>query len=350
MSIVVLDPGHGGAGGGGSSGAGGIGARGTTERDVVLAIARRAADRLRAAGRTVVLTRPDDRAVALADRAATARAHGAAALVSLHLDSDADPARQGTSAWIHDDASAASAALASELATRVGAVTGHRVDAVGRAPLAAIDPRATGPGVAAAHVELSYLSDPREEARFGDPAYLDQLSTAVADAIDRAVPAGAEVTRTASSARRVDIWHEVPLVPQVTGMSCWAAGAAMLIGWRDAIPVDPEEVARAAGRWQEYRDGLEPSDVDSFATTWGLRVERSGELTAARIEQLLVDHGPIWIGEASPGLHVIVVSGMVGDGTDAGTELRIVDPWPVGRGERYRLTIGQLAASHREAT
>jgi hypothetical protein len=41
---------------------------------------------------------------------------------------------------------------------------------------------------------------------------------------------------------------------------------------------------------------------------------------------------------------------MIGDGTEDGTQLRIVDPWPVGKGERYRLTVRQLAASHAEAS
>jgi N-acetylmuramoyl-L-alanine amidase len=344
MSTVVLDPGHGGAGAGGSSGAGVVGDRGTTERDVVLAVARRAAARLRLAGHDVILTRDDDRAVALADRAAMVRRRAAAAVISLHLDADVDRATQGTSAWVHDAGGTASVELAGALAAEVGAVTGHRVAAVGRAPLAVLDPHAIGAGVAAAHVELAYLSDPREEARLGDPAYLDGLAGAVAGAVARALPAPTAIRRG------IDLWNEVPLVPQVTGMSCWAAAAAMLIGWRDAIPVDPEEVARAAGRWQEYRDGLEPRDVGSFAQTWGLQVRPTAGLTAAAIHQLLVDHGPLWIGEASPGLHVIVIAGMIGDGTDAGTELRIVDPWPVGRGERYRLTVGQLAASHAEAS
>jgi N-acetylmuramoyl-L-alanine amidase len=347
MSIVVLDPGHGGRGGGGTTGAGVIGPRGVAEKDVALAIARRAAARLRATGREIVLTRDDDLAVPLAARAERARALRAAALVSLHFDHDPDPSVQGTSAWAHDGADGASLRLARALAAAVGAVTGHAVAPVGRAPLAVLDPRRLDPGTAAAHVELAYLSDPREEARLGDPAYLDGLADAIVAAVDRTVPAAATLH---DRRRRIDLWHEVPLVPQVTGMSCWAAGAAMLIGWRDSIPVDPEEVARAAGRWQEYRDGLEPQDVESFAGRWGLRARRPGMLGARQVEELLVAHGPLWVGEASPGLHVVVIAGMIGDGTDDGTELRIVDPWPVGRGERYRLSVRALSASHATAS
>jgi N-acetylmuramoyl-L-alanine amidase len=358
MSIVVLDPGHGGLGGGGSTGAGVIGARGAVEKDVALAVAQRAAARLHALGRRVALTRDGDRAVSLAARADLARALRAAALVSLHLDHDPDPAVQGTSAWTHARAGAASLRLAGELAAAVGAATGHPAS-VRRAPLAVLDPARLDPATAAAHVELAYLSDPREEARLGDAGYLDGLADAVAAAIERAVPRGPRgalgdsrpgAVEVTSQHRRIDIWHEVPLVPQVTGMSCWAAGAAMLIGWRDSISVNPEEVARAAGRWQEYRDGLEPSDVEAFAARWRLRSQRLGTLTAPVIHALLTANGPLWVGEASPGLHVVVIAGMVGDGSDDGTELRIVDPWPVSRGERYRLTVRALAASHDAAT
>src|SRR5687768_1163920 len=125
MSIVVLDPGHGGVASlGGATGAGVIGRSGTAEKDVVLAVARRAAARLTSLGRPAILTRDDDRPVPLAERAALARHHRAAALISLHLDHDPDPRIQGTSAWAHTDGAAPSARLAGALGAEVGAVTG----------------------------------------------------------------------------------------------------------------------------------------------------------------------------------------------------------------------------------
>ena len=334
MSIVVLDPGHGGYGGGGSTGAGVRSACGLAEKEVALAVAQRAATRMRGAGRPCLLTREDDRTVPLAERAELARRHGASALVSIHLDGGA-----ATSTWVHEQAGVASERLAHALGSALGA---HRP--AGRAPFAVIDPRRLAPGTAAAHVELG------DDPRLGEAAHVDGLADAIVRAIDAAVPAGATRTVHHEERSHVDIWHEVPLVPQVTGMSCWAAGAAMIIGWRDSIPVDPGEVARAAGRWQEYRDGLEPESVESFARTWGLSVRRLGALTTQVLQELLVDHGPLWVGEASPGLHVVVVSGLVGDGTDENTEVRVVDPWPVGRGERYRLGVRQLSASHQAAS
>lgn len=169
--------------------------------------------------------------------------------------------------------------------------------------------------------------------------------------LDRADPdAYAAVTHHVSSSTFVDIWNEVPLVPQLTGMSCWAAAAAMLVGWRDAVVVDPEQVASATGRWEDYRDGLRPTDVDSLARSWRLVVVPQGPLTLRGLTQLLERYGPLWMGEASPGLHSLVVTGLHGDGTEDGTFVRINDPWPVGRGERYQLPFPQLVRGFRAAT
>lgn len=348
MRCVVVDPGHGGA-------AGVIGRAGRTEQAAALALGLRVARALEGRGYQAALTRRSDHALAPAQRAGVASRLGAAALISLHFDHHPDPRVQGVSAWTHELAGPGSAALASALLTHVAAYCGHAAAPVRRAPLAVLDPRRL-PGTLAAHLEVSHLSDPREEQRLGDPAYLDGLADAIVAAVEQtleqpaapsaAPPAGAATT---THSRHLDLWHEVPLVPQVTGMSCWAAAAAMLIGWRDSIAVDPGEVARAAGRWEEYSAGLEPKDVGSFARTWGLVMEPTAPLDAPRLLRMLSAHGPLWVGEASPGLHVVVVTGLVGDGTDDGSQLRIADPWPVGRGERYRLPVRALLASHQAA-
>lgn len=349
MRCVVVDPGHGGR-------PGVIGRAGRTEQEAALALGLRVAHGLQRRGYRAELTRRTDHPLAPAERAELARRLDAAALISLHFDHHPDPRVQGVSAWTHELASPASVELARALVERVAGYCGHAAAPVRRAPLSVLDPRRL-PSTLAAHLEVSHLSDPREEARLGDPAYLDGLADAIATAVEQTLapspatmpPPPASATVTTHARRHVDLWHEVPLVPQVTGMSCWAAAAAMLIGWRDSIAVDPSEVARAAGRWEEYSAGLEPKDVGAFARTWGLIVEPVAPLDAQRLLRLLSTHGPLWVGEASPGLHVVVVTGMVGDGTEDGSQLRIADPWPVGRGERYRLPVRALLASHRAA-
>jgi hypothetical protein len=197
-----------------------------------------------------------------------------------------------------------------------------------------------------------------EPARHAGPACLAVFGRgplAIADSLAARLDEWLESGRTVEIDRRFkrgfDVWHEVPLVPQITGMSCWAAAAAMVVGWRDCVDVDPEEVARASGRWREFRDGLEPSDVETLARTWRLHIERlpAAAFGPERLIPMLEENGPLWLGEASPGLHVVVVAGAHGDGSAQGTWFRIADPWPVGRGERYSLTLAQLAQSTRTA-
>jgi N-acetylmuramoyl-L-alanine amidase len=145
--------------------------------------------------------------------------------------------------------------------------------------------------------------------------------------------------------RPFDVWHEVPLVPQLTGMSCWAAAAAMLVGWRDCLDVRPEDVAAGLGRWDAYRDGLVPRDVVALARAFGLVIEPARSYGTRELFALLERVGPLWVGEAVPGLHVVVVAGMHGDGTPEGTWVRVADPWPIGKGERYQLRFPEFCAN-----
>jgi Papain-like cysteine protease AvrRpt2 len=36
---------------------------------------------------------------------------------------------------------------------------------------------------------------------------------------------------------KIQILYDVPLIPQETGMSCWAAGAAMIVSWGNNITI-----------------------------------------------------------------------------------------------------------------
>jgi hypothetical protein len=149
----------------------------------------------------------------------------------------------------------------------------------------------------------------------------------------------------------VDLWYEVPLIPQDTDMSCWAAAAAMIVGWRDRTYVGQQTIAQGLRNdWNAYREGLHPEDVTSLARVWGLAMEPPRTYATADLERLLAAHGPLWVGQADPDLHVICVVGLTGDGTADGTLVRINDPWPPGRGERYSITLGELATHFHSAS
>jgi hypothetical protein len=323
MTSIVIDPGHGGDRVVGSSTPYGVRGERLCEKTVALDIAMRVSDH---ASMPIRLTRCDDRNLALADRIAIARTHAATTFVSIHAGgADAQP-----EAWLHARANPAS----HELAARIADALGSRM--VLRGTLGVLDPDLHAPGCASCLVEVGRFGRGAHasEQLLRDPAYREQIARSLAQAL---------------VAESFDIWHEVPLVEQLTGMSCWAAAAAMIVGWRDRVHIDAQQVARGAGRLQAYRDGLEPADVATFARIWGLQAAQLRELSVAELRTLLADHGPLWVGEASPGLHVIVVAGMYGDGSVAGTHVRIADPWPVGRGERYTLSFREFRDNLRNA-
>jgi N-acetylmuramoyl-L-alanine amidase len=338
---VVLDAGHGGgmSANGLSTPDGARGPGGSLEKDLTLVMAQLAADELGRRGLGVRLTRTGDDNPSVRERIAVASAAGAEAFLSLHFNASDDPSMRGAEVWVHDAAGPRSRALARAVSAALGAGGAVRVG-----QMAVLDPAWHAPGTAACLAEIAYLSNPDEERRLGDPVQRARLASALAGGIVSFLGAAAPVM-VERSQDSFDIWHEVPMVPQLTGMSCWAAAAAMIVGWRDCIDVRPEEVALGAGAWEEYRDGLEPSNVDALARTFGLVVETPRVYSVEGVRALLERYGPLWVGAGPTGLHVITVSGMYGDGSPDGTFVRVLDPWPLGRGERYTLSFSDMAAN-----
>lgn len=93
MRRVVVDPGHGGRD------TGAIGPHGVREKDVALAIARAMAQRLRALGFTVILTRKDDSYVSLDERTRIANQARADLFVSVHCNAARRRTLSGVETW-----------------------------------------------------------------------------------------------------------------------------------------------------------------------------------------------------------------------------------------------------------
>lgn len=147
----------------------------------------------------------------------------------------------------------------------------------------------------------------------------------------------------------IDLRYNVQLVPQQTGYSCWAAGFAMVVGWRDQMSIDPSEIARSTGYWAQYQQGLDPEDV-RVINTWGLVPAPLQTHTVESFADMLRRYGPLWTAGAEPGPHIRVVTGIQGDGTPDGTNVFINDPWeqgmtsfrPSNRGSQYTETYRQF--------
>ena len=218
--VIVIDPGHGGV----ETGA--TGPSGTQEKDLALDLARRLKIALeKEAGASVVLTRDEDRLVSLDERAAIANHNRAELFLSVHLnaskrrgavgaetyflapESTDDEAR--TLAALENRASgvgeapaaqqregdrsldlilwdlaqnqylAESGRLAESVQKELNVLAGTKDRGVRQAPFRVL----MGATMPAILVEAGFVTNPEEEARFKDPAYLDR----VVDAVVRAV-------------------------------------------------------------------------------------------------------------------------------------------------------------------
>jgi len=156
---------------------------------------------------------------------------------------------------------------------------------------------------------------------------------------------------------KLDRQYQVSLVPQPTGVSCWATSIAMLLWWRDGNNVDPTQVADDLAYWVQFFNedvgGLEKDDRFPFQY-YGMKVEDPLCYTVEGMYNLLDDYGPLWVAldacyPDDTCAHALVVTGMFGDGTPDGTILYINDPddgsgsYP-NSGKQYNLTYSAFAA------
>jgi N-acetylmuramoyl-L-alanine amidase len=128
--VVVIDPGHGGI----DSGA--IAPSGTEEKAVVLAVAKKLAEKLEKTRKfRVLLTRYDDTFVPLNERVEIARMNNASLFISLHADSISQrlaSARGASIYTVSDRASDADAARLAEKENKADVIAG--VDLSGKSP------------------------------------------------------------------------------------------------------------------------------------------------------------------------------------------------------------------------
>ncbi|MCB9761060.1 MAG: N-acetylmuramoyl-L-alanine amidase [Alphaproteobacteria bacterium] len=356
MIDVLIDPGHGGHEvRGNSTPYGARGPSGVLEKDVNLRLAQAVAQHL--GGLRAALTREDDRNLSLAERADLANRYGARTLLSLHANAGAPDAR-GPETWVHDRASGTSMALAHAVQRSLARYAG--VDrGVHSGPLAVLTPERLPSDTAACLVEVDYLSDPMIEQQLRDDASIARLGAAIADGVrahlgaPMALHPGSWSRGYAASAlnQSFSVRHEVQLVPQPTGMSCWAASAAMVIGWRDRMSIDPELMARGEGMYAAFRDGLNPANVPQLARAFNLRMESPQSYTVEGFRQLLENNGPLWVG-ISPGpgaLHAIVITGLESTSDPHNPKVYINDPWPPGRGKQVTTTYQDYIRQYEDA-
>ncbi|MEL7228136.1 MAG: papain-like cysteine protease family protein, partial [Cyanobacteria bacterium J06576_12] len=154
----------------------------------------------------------------------------------------------------------------------------------------------------------------------------------------------------------IQVMYDVPLIAQQTADSCWAAGAAKLVSWRDNVTYAPWNIAEATDHEIEYNHTGLPADDDSIFPMFGMVTEPAQSYSVSAFADMLSTHGPLWVASdeslssASSSPHIRVVTGIRGDGTPDGTYVYINDPWERGmnsfrtsnRGSQYYETYAQF--------
>jgi len=162
---------------------------GLSEQDIAADIAARVEGRLAALGTTVLVTGParaghtsfDDSA-----RASIANEVGADVVLSLHCDAHANPSANGMAAFYFGTltdriSSVGGQALAELLLEEISVRTS--VSSCGAHPKTWELLRLTR--MPAVHLDLGYLTNPRDAGRLGDPAGRDQVARAITAALIR---------------------------------------------------------------------------------------------------------------------------------------------------------------------
>ena len=148
------------------------------------------------------------------------------------------------------------------------------------------------------------------------------------------------------------VGYRVPLIPQTTSMSCWAAGIAMIVAWRRGISIDPVLVAANPGGVSylaQFQSGLSPNET-AILRRWGLVTEPPQSYEPDTFGNLLQRYGPLWVAASVPGPHIRVVTGYQPSASAAQAIVAINDPWESGmhafrwpnRGAQYTRTYLQF--------
>lgn len=220
MVTIVVDPGHGGE----DSGA--IGARGSKEKDVVLAIGKRLKAKIeQQPNMRVVMTRNADFFVPLGTRVQKARAVQADLFISIHADAFVQPTARGSSVFVLSEKGASSTAarwlakrenaadliggvnikkhdrqLASVLldlsttaqiknSMKLGNAVLNEMGGINRLHKGSVEQAAfavlKAPDIPSTLVETAFISNPEEEAKLNNDAHQENIANAILNGVKK---------------------------------------------------------------------------------------------------------------------------------------------------------------------
>lgn len=240
--IVVVDPGHGG------KDPGAVGQDGTREKDIVLSVGRRLANRINASsGMRAVMTRSTDVFIPLRQRVKKAMAAHGDLFISIHADAALNSNAQGASVFTLSDRGASSTearaladrenavdliddevesndnllvsvlvkmtvAATMESSTKAAGSVLRRLFQVGEMHKESVQYASfavlKAPNIPSMLVETAFISNPEEEMRLRQSAYQEQIAGAVFDGIreyfQNSPPTGTRLAEVVKHQRVVD--------------------------------------------------------------------------------------------------------------------------------------------------
>jgi len=146
------------------------------------------------------------------------------------------------------------------------------------------------------------------------------------------------------------IEHRVTLKPQRNESSCWLAVTEMLLGrslTRAEIQarVPRQFLAPDGGLFNETDIQADGRVLKAYAESFGLRFFSPKSWPAAKLAEVM-RRGPVAVNELlnlqrfhanlPTESHWLVLGDIRGDGTEAGTTVRVYDPLPVNQGQIFR--------------
>ncbi len=349
--LIAVDPGHGGAD------PGGVGC-GREEEDIVLDTAIRLQALLLGAGFEVLMTRTDDRAVALSARSSLANSRGADRFVSIHSNANAGTPATGTETFVSESPSANSVALQGLIQEEMIAAWGLRDRGSKRANFSVL----TNTTMPATLSEMGFINHCEiDSPLLGSPERRQEMAQAHFNAIMRHYGRDPGMPPTGMGTLRGVVFEDVGAGLEDTSRRL--AGATVTVGdasatseadtgnWSFSVAAGSATVrATLAG----FEEASRTCDVTSGAETWcSIGLTRS--TAASDAGPPMIDAGPA-VDAGTPATD----SGVAADaatGADAGMgttggDLEVgcaAAPWQRGTGSAgwALLALGLLALGRR---
>ncbi len=175
--------------------------------------------------------------------------------------------------------------------------------------------------VCAVHVSGAPASDGLNRGCFITPAKIDWIEGRTTS-FSLGMPVRRQAVRTLGDAFSVH-WTDVPMTYQTSPMSCWAAAASMVVGWRDQQSIPDSAIADKVPVFDAFNSGLYGHERGFVADAWNLMAEAPASYTIEAWRDMLANNGPLYIDQVASvagGGHVRVLVGMTSGGAADGSD------------------------------